>query len=151
MKVYVAGHMTGRPKREVLDQRFIVRRLLEEHGHEVVDPADKEAKYFKGKIIPNDTPEAIMRRIYKDDMSDMFYCDALLVLTGDTPTDGTWHELVEADKAGKHIVLIAPKRVRKELITFATILYPCVETMEEAVGYLTDMEAIGEKNLKHDC
>lgn len=133
MRVYMSGTMTGRKIGPMLAERKRANDLLRENGHTPYDPAAGEEQYWKKGRVPSDLKRSIMKKFVKDDLKLIDACGAMIVLTGDKCSDGTWHEMIYAKRKKKIVVLIAPKRAKDKLVTWATVLYHCAETLEDAV------------------
>jgi hypothetical protein len=119
--------MGGRYKEEVKAERSEATRELSRCGLHAVDPAAAEenlwGKHRNARIIVK-MKRKIMEAMVWQDRWLISRCDVLLVLTGDTPSDGTWHEMEIAMHMGKPVVLVAPKRFSGELMGWTTVLVP---------------------------
>lgn len=129
----MSGTMTGRKIGPMLAERKKADTLLRKNGHVPYDPAAGEEQYWKKGTVPSDLKRSIMKKFVRDDLKLIDACGAMLVLTGDRCSDGTWHEMIYAKRKKKFVVLIAPKRAKDKLVTWATVLYPCAASLEEAV------------------
>ena len=136
MRVYMSGTMTGRKIGPMLAERKRAANLLRKNGHVPYDPAVGEEQHWKKGKVPSNLSRPIMKKFVKDDLKLIDACGAMIVLTGDRCSDGTWHEMIYAKKRKKIVVLIAPKRATDKLVTWATVLYHCVPTLEDAVKYI---------------
>ena len=136
-RVYMAGTMAGRLIKSVLKERKKANKLLRKHGLIPYDPAAGEEKYWKSsKKIPWAYAKNVMLKFVKNDFALVDACGAVLVLTGDVASDGTWHEMIRAKAKRKIIAIVAPKRASGKKMGFTTVLYPCFSTVEEAVDYI---------------
>lgn len=139
MKLYLAGKMGGRLGRYVLEERMAARRACYAVGLQYIDPAQNE------NIAPDKTVDLrmdylTMKSFVAKDEYAIRGCGALLVLTGDTPSEGTGWEMGLAHFELKiPIVMVAPKRAAGELMGFSNIKVDAIfATVEEAVKYLAD-------------
>lgn len=132
-RVYLSGTMTGRKIGPMLAERKRADKLLRKHDITAYDPAVGEEQHWKKGKVPSNLSPKIMKKFVKQDLKLVDACDAVLVLTGDNCSDGTWHEMIYAKRKKKYVVLIAPKRASGKLVTWSTVLYPCVATLDEAV------------------
>src|SRR5271157_15877 len=99
-RVYLSGSMAGRVAEQVREERELATTLFAKAGMFAVDPAAAEKRLWKsGRAakIGLQFPEKIMRAFVAQDKWLIRRCDALLVLTGDTPSDGTWREMLFAE------------------------------------------------------
>lgn len=113
--VYLGGTMDGRTYEECAQERNKARRMLEASGIKVIDPL-RGKSFLKGKTISRDVkPNGMdIGEIIARDKYDLGRSDLLLILTGDTPSDGTWLEYGYAKYfLDIPVVLIAPSRVGK--------------------------------------
>lgn len=140
MRVYLAGKMAGRPGNEVIQERYLAKRLLGLSGVGFYDPAANED--IRDDATPVDVRMEfdVMRNFVLKDENAIDHCDALLVLTGDTPSDGT---LWECGRAFYHrripVILVAPKRFSGEYMGFSNIKASAIfATVEEAVDYIAE-------------
>ncbi len=138
MRVYTAGKMGGRPGHEVLEERYHATQVLEGHGIEVIDPADGE-HIDAAKTVDLRMDHLQMKAFVAKDEYAIRHCDALVILTGDTPSEGTGLEFGLALSIGIPVVLVSPKRVHGELCGFWTIKASAIfETIEEAAEWLAE-------------
>lgn len=139
-RIYLSGSMAGRVAEQVREERAIATKLFLKAGIFPVDPAAAEQKLWvkkKAAKIGLQFPEKIMRAFVAQDKWLIRRCDALLVLTGDTPSDGTWREMVYAEKIGIPVVMIAPRRLRGELVGWSNIEVPhIVDDLDSAVSLI---------------
>lgn len=121
-EIYLSGTMEGRPYEEVELERVEARELLTSAGFGVCDPLrHKHAEIKAGKTIMNLAKTTFeVQQIESRDEFDVLNSDAILILTGDTPTSGTWFEFALSYYSSyfgkKYIprVVIAPK-LRKRM------------------------------------
>jgi predicted Rossmann-fold nucleotide-binding protein len=119
--------MASRFAEEVKAERAEASECLAKIGVIAVDPAAAERQLWgehnKAKIQTN-MKLKIMDAMVKRDQWLIRRSDLLLVLTGDTPSDGTWHELVYALQLPIPVVMIAPRRCQKKnpLVGWSNIL-----------------------------
>lgn len=109
----------------VREERQMAVRDFAAVGIHAVDPGAAEQKLWKsGKKskIAYDAPRKIMEAFVIQDKWLIRHCDALLVMTGDFASDGTWREMCYAETIGIPVIMIAPKRVNGELQTWSNIL-----------------------------
>jgi nucleoside 2-deoxyribosyltransferase len=128
-RIYLSGSMAGRVAEQVQAERELATKLFLKAGIFPVDPAAAEQKLWqrgrKAKIGLQ-FPLRIMKAFVDQDKWLIRRCDALLVLTGDTPSDGTWREMCYAEKIGIPVIMIAPRRKRGELVGWSNIEVPHV-------------------------
>lgn len=136
--VYLAGKMGGRPGKDVLAERKRAREACEANGIDYIDPAENE------NVPDNDTPIDLrldyitMKNFVAKDEYAIRSVNALLVLTGDTPSEGTGWEMGLAHFGlGIPVILVSPKRVKGELMGFSNIKADAIfETVEEACEFI---------------
>lgn len=136
-RIYISGSMSGRVASQVRSERQDAVKRFAKEGIFGIDPGASETKLWKkGKKskITFGFPEKIMNAFVDQDKWLIRRCDALLVLTGDTPSDGTWREMCYAEKIEIPVVMIAPRRVAKEMVGWSNIevLY-IVSSLKEAI------------------
>lgn len=136
-RVYLSGSMAGRVAEQVRAERELAAQLFMKDGIWAVDPAAAEQKLWKSghkAKIGLQFPGKIMKAFITQDKFLIRRCDALLVLTGDTPSDGTWREMLYAQQIGIPVVMIAPKRTTKELVTWSNFEVPyIVDDLKSAI------------------
>lgn len=121
MKIYLAGGFVGRSKKEVLKEHTRANKILKLAHISVFDPLSLE-KSFSGKIFKKDHPVRKIEQFVKKEKAAMHKCDALVVLTGDTPSDGAWHEMCYfLYKLERPVVLIAPLRYQGKLVNWSNV------------------------------
>jgi nucleoside 2-deoxyribosyltransferase len=117
MRVYLSGSMQNRFAQEVQAERREASEALSKIGVFAVDPALAESqlwgKHLKAKISTSFRYKVIESMV-KNDLYLIRRCDLLLVLTGSTPSDGTWIEWVMAKAMGIPVVMISPERCKKK-------------------------------------
>lgn len=144
MRIYLAGKMGGRMGGPVLDERAEAVRLCNQFGLTPIDPAQGE-KIQRDKIVDLSMDYCTMQSFVAKDEYAIQHCHALLILTGDTPSEGTGLEFGLALKLGIPVVVVSPKRVSGQLMGFWNIKASAVVgTIAEAVTYLAG-------NFKEAC
>lgn len=147
MRVYLAGKMGGRSGRDVLNERARAVAACKANDIVAVDPARNE------NIDPKKTVDLrmdylTMKAFVAKDEFAIRNVDALLVLTGDTPSEGTGWEMGLAHFA-LHIpvIMVSPKRAAGELMGFSNIKVDAIfETVEEAAEFLAENYAIHRRH-----
>jgi len=135
-RVYLAGKMGGRMGAEVLSERKIATLLCEDAGLEAVDPATTESLDPLSVVDLRMNYVTMKSYVAKDEYA-IRTCDVLLVLTGDTPSEGTGLEFGLALQLGIPVVLVAPKRAVGALMGFWNIKADAIfPTVEEAVDFI---------------
>ena len=141
-RVYLAGKMGGRMGAEVLAERAIAVELC--HGADIVpiDPAANE--HVKAdEIIDLKMDYVTMKNFVAKDEYAIRTCGALLILTGDSPSEGTGLEFGLALELGIPVVMVAPRRVKGELMGFWSIKASAIfSTVEEAVDFIAENYAL---------
>ena len=136
-RVYISGSMSGHVATQVRSERQEAVKKFAKQGIFGVDPGAAETKLWKkGKKskITFGFPERIMTAFVEQDKWLIRRCDAILVLTGDTPSDGTWREMCYAEIVGIPVVMIAPRRVAKEMVGWSNIEIPyIVSNLKDAI------------------
>lgn len=136
MRIYLAGKMGGRMGRDVLLERDLAKTACRRYGVEFIDPADGE-NIQPDKVVDLAMDERTMRGFVSKDEYAIRHCDALLILTGDTPSEGTGLEYGLALELRMPVILVAPKRVRGELMGFWNIKASAIaNTVEEAIQFI---------------
>lgn len=141
-RVYMAGKMGGRLGSEVMAERAIAAELLEGADIEAIDPAANE-NVRPDQIIDLKMDYVTMKNFVAKDEYAIRTCGALLILTGDTPSEGTGLEFGLALQLGIPVVMVSPKRVRGELMGFWNIKASAIfSTVEEAVDFIAENYAL---------
>lgn len=136
--VYLAGKMGNRMGYEVLQERAHAREVCEGHDLEVSDPAATEF-IPSDRLVDTKLDYLTMQSYVSKDEFAIRQCHVLLVLTGDTPSEGTGLEFGLALQRGIPIVLVSPKRVKGELMGFWSIKASAIfSTVEEAAEYIAE-------------
>jgi hypothetical protein len=129
--------MAGRLADQVREERICATTKFAKAGIHAIDPGASEQRLWKkGKKskIGFGFPRKIMDAFVSRDKWLIRHCDALLVLTGDTPSDGTWREMCYAEKIGIPVIMIGPKRLRGEIVGWSNIEVSHIVTdLDEAV------------------
>lgn len=117
MRAYLSGSMGGRFAQEVQAERKEASEMLAKVGIHAVDPAQAEGqlwgKHLKAKINTS-FRYRIIESMVQQDLFLIRRSDIVLVLTGSTPSDGTWIEWVTAKAMGIPVVMISPERCKKK-------------------------------------
>jgi len=123
-RVYLSGSMAGRVAEQVQAERELSVKLFRKKGIYAIDPGAFEQKLWKkrkGSKITFRFPPKIMDAFVKNDKRLIRHSDALVVLTGDIPSDGTWREMCYAEKIEIPVIMIAPKRYNEEMVGWSNI------------------------------
>ena len=138
MRVYLAGKMGGRLGHEVLHERIEANHLCIKYGLDPVDPARGENIEPDKKVDLSMNHVTMQSFVAKDEYA-ISKCGALLILTGDTPSEGTGIEFGLALKLGIPVVIVSPKRATGELMGFWNIKASAIfATQEEAIKFIAD-------------
>jgi nucleoside 2-deoxyribosyltransferase len=139
-RVYLSGKMSLRPGSEVLAERRRAVELCLEHNLTPLDPGKNENIRDTNEVISISIDYPTMKAYVAKDIYAVDHCDVVLVLTGDTTSDGTWLEMGQAIfKNHIPVVMVAPRRCKGEIVGFATILCSAMfPTIEEAVKFIAD-------------
>lgn len=136
-RIYLSGGMAGRPPDLVKAEREHAAEMFKRAGMMAVDPGAAEKKLWKkGKHarIALKFPKKIIEAFVKEDKWLIRRCDALLVMTGDHASDGTWREMAYAEQLEIPVIMIAPKRVHGELVGWSNVEVPdIVEDLPSAI------------------
>lgn len=136
MRVYLAGKMGGRLGADVLEERYHAAQVCEAQDLEVYDPAEGES-ISASSTIDIALDFATMKRFVSKDEWAIRHCDVLLVLTGDTPSEGTSIEIGLALALHMPVILVSPKRVSGELMGFWNVKADAIfNTVEEAAEFI---------------
>lgn len=142
MRFYLAGKMGGRLGKDVLDERLRARQACTENGVEFIDPAENE-DIQPDKVVDLRMDEKTMRGFVSKDEYAIRHCDGLLILTGDTPSEGTGLEYGLALSLHMPVIVVSPKRVAGELMGFWNIKASAIfATVEEAAKFIGENYAI---------
>lgn len=148
-KVYLAGKMGGRPSSEVLAERDRAIAACEARNLAYIDPAFNEG--LQDTLAPVDLQSTYltMKNYVAKDEYAISQCQALLVLTGDTPSDGTGWEMGLAHfKLHIPVVMVAPKRASGQLMGFGNIKADAIfATVEEAVEFIVTNYVASARSL----
>ncbi len=124
-RVYLSGSMANRLAEQVRSERELAVELFGKAGMYAVDPGASEQRLWKKGSKAKITlkfPPKIMKAFVTQDKKLIRLCDAILVMTGDTPSDGTWWEMCYAHHIGIPVVMIAPKRVAGDIVGWSNFL-----------------------------
>ena len=100
-RVYLSRRFAGRTVSSILQERQMVVRLLENSGIEPVDPL---LSHFPNQVVPDHLYDRVIDTSFEHDLGlsgeDIVRqckellegCDAVLILTGDEISSGTWLE-----------------------------------------------------------
>jgi nucleoside 2-deoxyribosyltransferase len=139
MKVYLAGKMGGREGHEVLHERRRAELACIAAGVEYIDPARGE-NIDPSRPVDLNMDYLTMKAFVAKDEHAIRNVDVLLVLTGDTPSEGTGWEMGLAHfELHIPIVMVSPLRVKGKLMGFSNIKVDAIfETVEEAAKFIAD-------------
>ncbi len=138
MLIYLAGKMGGRRGAEVLAERDEAFRLCEAADLTPIDPAAGE-NIDPAKTVDLAMDYRTMQAFVAKDEYAIRHCDAMIVLTGDTPSEGTGIEFGLALSLGIPVIVVSPKRVSGQLTGFWNVKASAIfATIEEAVDYLAE-------------
>lgn len=138
MKIYVAGRMGGRMGHEVLEERYHATQVLESFDLEVLDPAAGE-NIMANQLVDLKMDYLTMKAFVTKDELAIRKSNVLLILTGDTPSEGTGLEFGLALQLGIPVVIVSPKRMAGELMGFWNIKASAIfNTVEEAAEYIAE-------------
>ncbi len=144
LKVYLAGRMSGRMGAEVMIERDRAVDACTMNGLMPIDPAATEIIDPERPVDVAMSFELMKEYVEKDEYA-VRNCGALLVLTGDTPSEGTGCEIMLAWMLHKPIVMVAPGRLRGERVGFWNIkASKIVNTVEEAAEYIAETYGLGD-------
>lgn len=138
MRVYLAGKMGGRMGRDVLDERKRAVDACIQAGITPVDPARNE-NIDPDKLVDLRMDYVTMKNFVAKDEHAISHCDGLLVLTGDTPSEGTGLEFGLMISLHRPVVLVSPKRCAGDLMGFWNIKSNAMFTnVEDAAKFMAD-------------
>lgn len=142
MRVYLSGTLTGRSKKAAVTERKKATKLLQQKGFEVFDPVSLEhsQKPHQTKFPKNHSVQDMVKFVTKE-KQEIQKCDAMLVLTGDKPSDGTWLEMGFAlYVCSLPVVLVAPLRHKDKLVSWANVESTyCASSIIDAVDKLVQV------------
>lgn len=145
MRIYLAGRMGGRLGREVLDERRRATKACTYYGLNYIDPAEGE-NIEADKTIDLRLDFPTMKSFVAKDEYAIRSCDVLLVLTGDTPSEGTGLEFGLALSLNIPVVLVSPKRMRGDLMGFWNIKSTAMfDTVEQACQFIAHNYAFAKQ------
>lgn len=139
MKVYLAGKMGGRLGRDVLAERERALTACKANDIYAIDPARNE-RIDPDKYVDLRMDYLTMKAFVAKDEYAIRCVDALLVLTGDTPSEGTGWEMGLAHfELHIPIIMVAPKRAAGDLMGFSNIKADAIfATVEEAAEFISE-------------
>jgi len=121
---------------EVLQERYNAANICEDYELMAVDPATTE-NIDPLALVDLKMDYVTMKAFVAKDEYAIRTCNALLVLTGDTPSEGTGLEFGLALELGIPVVLVSPKRVSGELMGFWNVKASAIfKTVDEAVNFI---------------
>lgn len=153
MRVYLSGSMANRFAQEVQAERAEATEELAKINVKAVDPAAAEkelwGKHLKAKIQNNMRLKIIDAMVQKD-LWLIRRSDLLLVLTGSTPSDGTWWEMCYARFSHIPVIMISSERCKKKnpLTGWSNIM---VERGNVVPDLKSAVRLIKRKYLKEDA
>lgn len=156
MRVYLSGSMQNRFAQEVQAERREASEALSKIGVFAVDPALAESqlwgKHLKSKISTSFRYKVIESMV-KNDLYLIRRSDLILVLSGSTPSDGTWIEWIMAKAMGIPVVMISPERCKKKnpLMGWSNVIMEkgnIVPSLEAAVNLIKRKYVKDESNRK---
>lgn len=100
MKIYLGGPINGCTNEEANGWRERVKPILEDAGHEWLDPMDRD---YRGREME----PGIAAAIVENDKADIDACD-LLLMNCPKPSVGTSMEVLYGWQAGKRIIAVVP-------------------------------------------
>ncbi len=128
----------------VLAERLDAKEACVSHGLKPIDPAMGEGIH-PARVVDLSMSYDQMKSFVEKDEYAVRHCDALIVLTGDTPSEGTGQEIAIAYALHKPIVMVAPKRKRGALMGFWNVKASAiVDTVWDAAEYLAENYGMGE-------
>lgn len=135
-RVYLAGKMGGRMGADVIDERAHAVGLCQDADLTSIDPARNE-KIARDQVVDLRMDYLTMKAFVAKDEYAIRSCHALLILTGDTPSEGTGLEFGLALSLAIPVVVVSPKRAAGDLMGFWNIKADAVfATVEEAVDFI---------------
>lgn len=139
MRVYLAGKMGGRLGRDVLEERARAIAACKANDIYAIDPARNE-HIDPEKVVDLKMDYLTMKAFVAKDEYAIRCVDVLLVLTGDTPSEGTGWEMGLAHfELRIPIIMVAPKRAAGELMGFSNIKVDAIfPTVEEAAEFIAE-------------
>lgn len=140
--IYLCGTLTGRNKKQVLLERRTATRLLEKAGFLVFDPVSIEKKVV-GPKFRSDHDTYTMAKFVRKEKNAIENCHALLLLTGDKPSDGSWLEMGFAlYKCKIPVVLVSRLRTQGKLVSWSNVeATSVVPSVQKAVDSLQKLLA----------
>lgn len=137
-RVYLAGKMGGRLGQAVLEERAKASDLCEAWDLDSYDPALGE-EIHPDQLVDLAMPYTKMKQFVSKDEFAIRNSDVLLILTGDTPSEGTGLEFGLALSLGIPVVIVGPRRTRGELMGFWNVKAAAIfSTVEEAVQFISE-------------
>lgn len=138
MRVYLAGAMQGRMGWEVLAERAHATEVLEGYDLAISDPAATEIIDPEKPIDMNMDWQQMLAFVSKDEFA-IRQCQCLLILTGDSASEGTGLEFGLALQLGIPVVLISPLRCANKKMGFWSIKASAIfATVEDAAEYIAE-------------
>lgn len=139
-KVYLSGKMGGLTPLDVIRMRGDAKFICDRLGLDYYDPAGDEGLEFMDPyhVIDSGVDMETMAGYVSKDEGNLDKCTVCLVLTGDTPSDGTWWEMARAKYVLKiPIIMVAPKRAHHAIVGFSNFHADKIfETTEGALAYI---------------
>lgn len=135
--IYLSGSLVGRSKKKVKKEHAKVHDLLAKAGFLVFDPATVEEHSLGTKFKKTNTIKQMARYVAVEKAA-IKQSDALLVITGDNPTEGTFLEVGFAKYHCKiPVVLVSRLRYRNKLVNWGNIeATAVVPNLKKAVAKL---------------
>ncbi len=136
-EVYLAGGIAGLSCESTMQSRLVATEKLEKVGIKCLNPLRGRSNLTGKKMASEGFRDGLtIQEIIARDLHDINRCNALLVLTGNTPSWGTGFELAYATwVVRKPTVVITSNDVGGWLEYFATRR---VKNIDEAVEVLED-------------
>lgn len=128
--------MGGRRGADVLKERAHATQVLEASDLQVIDPAEGE-NILPERVVDTKLDYLRMKAFVSKDEFAIRQSHCILVLTGDTPSEGTGIEFGLGLAIGIPVIVISPKRVSGELMGFWNIKADAIfATVEEAAEFI---------------
>jgi len=153
-RVYLAGKLTGRTVSDVLRERQAVAQLL---GHSGLEPVDPFLDHFPNGVVPDHLADRVVdttfeqslglekEDIVRRDKELLEGCDAVLVLTGDDISSGTWLEFGYARyKLGLPVVVVSSAPTTWTVVEASAVTPTVVAAVAWLKQYFASSERLSE-------
>lgn len=128
--VYLAGGITGRKQKAIMQERFRARMNCVRFGLSYYDPAQREVLGVKKKVDTRPSHNSISKYVKRDNWA-VDRCRSLVNLTGDIPTIGGGWEMARMLFINKRPTIAVGRKP-----SFTSVILKTFSSQKQAFKYL---------------